>query len=116
MPIVTVHIEWPPELERLPRSARARVTVEDTSLADAASVVVGETVLRALDTSHPAVAEVEVGDVDPRADLSVRVHVTAGERAIAGVERGDLVTVESHPVLTHGHGTEVVVRPRLVQS
>ena len=27
---------------------------------------------------------------------------------------GDLVTTESYPVLTHGHGDSVVVRPRQV--
>ena len=87
MPIVKVHIVWPSDLARLPPNARARITVEDVTRVD---------------------------EVDPHADLIVRVHVTEGVRRGAGVERGDLVTTESYPVLTGGHGDTVRVRPRRV--
>lgn len=135
MTSVTVQIEWPPELEALPEAARARVTVEDVSFADASSTVVGETVLTHLATDRPAVAVVEVGEVDPRADLSVRVHIFSGDRdradrepvdrepaagdgadrGPARVEVGDLVTTQSYPVLTYGYGDTVVVTPRVVR-
>ena len=85
-------------------------------LADASSVVIAERVLDDLAVDQPAVAEVEVGEVDPKANLVVRVHVTDAGRPTRDVEAGDLVSTQSHPVLTHGHGDSVVVRPRVVGS
>jgi uncharacterized lipoprotein YbaY len=113
---VTVQIEWPPGLTTLPPDACAYVMVEDATLADASSVILGETVLTDLDVSRPAVAEVEVEEVDPAATLLVRVHVTAAGRATRDIELGDLITTQAHPVLTHGHGDSVVVPLRLVGS
>jgi hypothetical protein len=113
---VNVQIEWPDDLRALPEHAQARVTVEDVTLADASSVVIAERVLDDLAVDQPAVAEVEVGEVDPKANLIVRVHVTDAGRPTRDVEAGDLVTTQSHPVLTHGHGDSVVVRPRVVGS
>jgi hypothetical protein len=113
---VNVQIEWPDDLRALPKHAQARVTVEDVTLADASSVVIAERVLDDLAVDQPAVAEVEVGEVDPKADLIVRVHVTDAGRPTRDVEAGDLVSTQSHPVLTHGHGDSVVVRPRVVGS
>ena len=113
---VNVQIEWPDDLRALPKHAQARVTVEDVTLADASSVVIAERVLDDLAVDQPAVAEVEVGEVDPKANLIVRVHVTDAGRPTRDVEAGDLVSTQSHPVLTHGHGDSVVVRPRVVGS
>jgi hypothetical protein len=113
---VNVQIEWPDDLRALPEHAQARVTVEDVTLADASSVVIAERVLDDLAVDQPAVAEVEVGEVDPKANLIVRVHVTDAGRPTRDVEAGDLVSTQSHPVLTHGHGDSVVVRPRVVGS
>jgi hypothetical protein len=113
---VNVQIEWPDDLRALPKHAQARVTVEDVTLADASSVVIAERVLDDLAVDQPAVAEVEVGEVDSKADLIVRVHVTDAGRPTRDVEAGDLVSTQSHPVLTHGHGDSVVVRPRVVGS
>ena len=47
--------------------------------------------------------------MDPAASLLVRVQVSPGDRRTLGVEVGDLITTQSHPVLTHGHGDAVVV-------
>ena len=113
MPKVSVRITWP-EDAHLPDNAHALVTVEDVSAVDAPSVVVGETVLEDLDTGRPTVTEVEVGEVEAGSDLVVRVHVADRSRTDRHVEIGDLVTTESHPVLTRGHGDEVVVRPRQI--
>lgn len=109
MALVSVQIEWPPGLTELPAGARARVMVEDATRADESSVVVAETVLTDLDVSRPAVAELDVKEVDPAATLLVRVHVTAAERGTRGIELGDLITTQAHPVLTHGHGHSVAV-------
>lgn len=113
---VNVQIEWPDDLRALPEHAQARITVEDVTRADASSVVIAERVLTDLAVDQPAVAEVEVGEVDPKADLIVRVHVADAGRPTRDVEAGDLVSTQSHPVLTHGHGDSVVVRPRVVGS
>jgi hypothetical protein len=114
MPIVKVHIVWPSDLARLPPNARARITVEDVTRVDEASTVVAESMITDLTLDDEPVAEIQVDAVDPHADLIVRVHVTEGVRRGAGVERGDLVTTESYPVLTGGHGDTVRVRPRRV--
>ncbi|WP_404386262.1 YbaY family lipoprotein [Knoellia locipacati] len=113
MTTVHVQIEWPEGIA-LPAGACARVSVEDVSALDAAATVVGETVLEELDPSGPTRAAVEVDDVDPGADLVVRVHVTQRPGQGRQVEVGDLITTQSHPVLTRGHDSSVVVRPRLV--
>jgi hypothetical protein len=113
---VTVQIEWPEDLRALPANARARVTVEDTTRSDASSVVLGETVLVDLDPGAPTVTQVDVGDVDPASDLSVRVHVADANRKALGVEVGDLVSTQAYPVLTRGRGDSVVVAVRLVGS
>lgn len=113
MPRVRVLIEWPQHVI-LPQGARARVTVEDVSAMDADSVVVGERVIDNVSTDAPLVTEVEVGHVDPRSDFVVRVHVASAGRSTRQVESGDLLSTQSHPVLTQGHGASVVVRPQQV--
>jgi len=113
---VNVRIEWPDNLPALPEHAQALVTVEDVTQADASSVVIAERVLGDLTVGQAAETELEVGEVDPRADLVVRVHVADAGRQTHEVEVGDLVSTQSHPVLTHGHGDSVVVRPRVVGS
>lgn len=116
MTAVTVQIQWPVDLQALPANARARVTVEDVTRADEASVVLAESVLDELDVAQAPVVVVEVGDFDPAADLSVRVHVADGARVGRDVEVGDLISTQSHPVLTRGRGDSVVVPLRVVGS
>lgn len=110
---VSVRITWP-EGAHLPENAYALVTVEDVTKADAPSIVIGQTVLQDLDTSRPTDAEVEVDEVDAGCDVVVRVHVADRSRADRQVEVGDLLTTQSHPVLTRGHGDAVVVRPQQI--
>lgn len=116
MPRVTVTIEWPPGLQSLPADARARVTVEDATRADASSVVVGTSILTDLDLSHAPAAEVDVENVDPNALLIARVHVAPAARQSLEVEIGDLISTASHPVLTRGQADSVVVPLHLVGS
>ena len=111
---VNVQLEWPADLTELPARAQARVTVEDATRLDEASSVVAETVVHDLDLAAPPLVSVEVGEFDPAADLYVRVHVSSGARATREVSVADLVTTQSHPVLTHGHGDTVVVPLRVV--
>ena len=98
------------------RDARVRVTLEDVSRADAASTTVAEVVLDgisydpddggALAFSLPGVLP------DDRASYTVRVHVDVDRDGV--VSRGDYITMESFPVLTHGHPQRVTVRVREV--
>ena len=84
------------------RAARLVVQVEDVSRMDAPSVVVGEQQIEDVPLDGSSVAfeiPVPAGLVDERASYSVRVHVDmsgSGE-----VQRGDLITTQSYPVLTH---------------
>ena len=118
MATVTVQIEWPAELGPLPEDARARVTVEDVTALDGDSVVLAERVLDHLDRSVSSVTEVDIdvddSHLDPRSDVIVRVHVLPAGRESRQVEAGDLITMQSHPVLTGGHGHSVVVRPQRI--
>jgi putative lipoprotein len=94
-----------------PEAAEVVVQVEDVSRADAPSVVVGEKRLGRvrLEASQAVPFEVEVpaDRVDPSASYSLRVHVdTSGS---GQVEPGDLLTTQSHPVLTRGYGNQASV-------
>ena len=83
------------------------VQVEDVSRADAPALVVGEQRQTGLalpegGTLSFAVA-VPVGLIDERHSYSVRAHIDvtgSGE-----VNKGDLVSTQSHPVLSRGYGT-----------
>lgn len=92
------------------------VQVEDVSRADAPSVVIAEQRQSGVSLRGgavlPFVVEVPAERVDERNSYSVRVHVdvsTPGE-----VNVGDLVSTQSHPVLTRGHGDRVQVNVKLV--
>ena len=88
-------------------SAVVYVRVEETSMADAPSRLVGEAVLPVELPRRSVTFAVPVPMLDDRADYSVRVHV---DRDNDGrVSPGDFVSTMFHPVLTHGHGDTVIV-------
>lgn len=94
-----------------PGTAVVYVRVEETSMADAPSRVVGESVITNVDLPRRRLPfAVPVSMLDDRADYSVRVHVDRDEDG--RVSPGDLVSTMSHPVLTHGHGDTVSVPVR----
>lgn len=113
--VVRGEITFPPDTPAV-KPARVTVSVEDVSRADAPSQVVGEAsvslgALRA-GSSVPFSLRVPASRIDDRHSYSLRVHVDmsgSGE-----VERGDLITVQSYPVLTRGHGDEARVEVKLV--
>jgi uncharacterized lipoprotein YbaY len=109
---LTGEIVLPPDLDELPPSAVVHVVVEDVSRADADSVVAAESDLRGVRTGAPVAFELNVPSVDAHAHYSVRVHVDMEDRG--HVAAGDLISTESHPVLTRGHGQHVTVRPRRI--
>ena len=85
------------------RAANVVIQVEDVSRMDVASTVVGEQRMEdvPLDASDiPFEVEVPAGLIDERGTYSVRVHVDLS--GSGRVEPGDLITVQSYPVLTAG--------------
>lgn len=114
MASVSATIQWPEALGSLPGHVRVRVSVEDSTLADASSVVVAETVLEDVSPGAETVVVIDVDEVEASADLSVRVQVSPTQGASRDLQVGDLVSTQSHPVLTHGHGDSVVVPLTLV--
>jgi uncharacterized lipoprotein YbaY len=92
------------------------VQVEDVSRADAPSRVVAEHRVRGVQMRGgvvmPFEVEVPADEIDPAAHYSVRVHVDAS--GSGDVEKGDLVSTQSHPVLTHGYGDEARVETSVV--
>jgi putative lipoprotein len=84
------------------------VQVEDVSRADAPSVVIAEQRQSGVPLRGgavlPFVVEVPEELVDERNSHSVRVHVDVS--GSGEVEVGDLVSTQSYPVLTRGHGNE----------
>jgi len=95
--------------------ASVLVQVEDVSRADAPSQVVGEqrqrVPLSVGRTIHFTV-EVPAEAVDDRHLYSVRVHVQVG--GSEGVQKGDLISTQSYPVLTRGHGNQARVEVKRV--
>ena len=103
-----------PQGELPPEAFSIVVTVEDVSRADAPSTVVAEQRLEHVPLGGDIAFAVEVpGElVEERARYTVRVHVDVTGTGI--VERGDLVSTQSHPVLTGGNPDEASVPVKVV--
>lgn len=92
------------------------VQVENVSWADASSVVIAEQ--RQSSISLPSggalsfAVEVPAKLVDERDSYSVRVHIDVS--GSGEVEVGDLVSTQSYPVLTRGHGNEARIHVQRV--
>jgi uncharacterized lipoprotein YbaY len=105
-----------PTGQPLPESGDLVVVVEDVSRADAASDVVGEHrqphIALHQGATIPFVIEVPASQIDDRHVYAVRaqIHVSG----TAEVSRGDLISTQSHPVLTRGYGTHVQVPLRRI--
>jgi putative lipoprotein len=105
-----------PASELPTKAADVVVQVEDVSRADAPSTVVGEQRLHGVSlrpgTSLPFTVDVPANLIDERGSYSLRVHVDVS--GSGQVEVGDLVSTESYPVLTRGHGDQSRVRVKRV--
>ena len=97
-------------------AAELVVQVEDVSRADAPSTVIGEQRLSRVPLSPgsaiPFALDVPAGLVESGHSYSVRAHVDVS--GSGEVEVGDLVSTQSHPVLTEGPGGELQVRVQRV--
>ncbi|MGH8587077.1 MAG: YbaY family lipoprotein [Gammaproteobacteria bacterium] len=92
------------------------IQVEDVSRADAPSTVISQQRQEGVSLRPggvlPFAVEVPADLVDERRSYSLRVHIDVS--GSGEVETGDLVSTESYPVLTRGHGTQSRVRVKRV--
>lgn len=97
--------------------ATLHVYLEDVSRVDAPSATLAEVSIPNL--RHQAGRESRVdfalqgGPVDTAAHYSVRAHVDLANNG--RLDPGDLVTVESYPVLTFGHPDRVTLRVKKIE-
>lgn len=94
----------------LAKSAVAHVVVEDVSLADAPARIVGEQRLHLEQFTGDASFSVGIASsvIDPSRSYSVRVHIAQEDRE--EIKKGDFVSTQAYPVLTHGAGNQLVVQ------
>lgn len=114
-PLVTVEIEMA-EIAQPFSGATAYVRLEEVTYADAPAHLVAENVIDNVSytgSSNTIATSVLHGQpADSQAHYSVRVHLDLdGDRQIS---RGDYISTESYPVLTHGHPNRVSVRVQAV--
>jgi putative lipoprotein len=104
-----------PAIELSAPTADLIVQVEDVSRADAPSIVVGEQRIPRVPLQAgmvlPFTVEIPAERIVPSHSYTVRVHVDMS--GSGKVETGDLITMQSYPVLTQGYGNEanVTVKP-----
>ncbi len=97
--------------------ATVHVTLEDVSRVDAESKIVAQQTIRHV--SHEAGEKDTVrftldGEIDDdKADYVVRAHVDLN--GDGKIRPGHYLTMESFPVLTHGHSDRVTVRVRRIR-
>lgn len=105
-----------PGVELAGETADFIIQVEDVSRADAPSTVVGEQriprVALKSGMALPFTVEIPADRIIPNHNYSVRVHVDLS--GSGKVEKADLITMQSYPVLTQGHGNEVNVSVKQV--
>lgn len=106
--VVCGEILWPPGTP-LMNAVTVRVQIEEVSRSDASAQVVGQQVQRGVDIDpHKQQSldfRVVVDQIDDRADYTVRVHIDVNNTGAIAI--GDLLSMQSHPVLTHGRPTTV---------
>ena len=98
------------------RGGTLYVALEDVSYADAPARVMARYVARDVDHDPQAPAPLRFRlagpPPDPRARYVVSAHVDVdGDGAVT---RGDFISMQSYPVLTHGYPTVVTVEVRQV--
>jgi uncharacterized lipoprotein YbaY len=105
-----------PQEAALEGRATVKVLVEDVSQADAPAKVVAEQRLEGVELAGGKALHLTVPvseqRVEPRARYNVRVQIKRGEGE--WLDAGDLVSTQSHPVLTWGAPTQVTVPVRSV--
>ena len=94
--------------------ATLHVILEEVSRADAPAREVGRVDLAggSLSSRAPLEFVLVAPTLDPKARYEVRAHLD--RRGSSAFSPGDQITMESHPVLTHGFPSEVQLRLRRI--
>ena len=90
----------------LPAGKPVRVEVRDTSVADAAAIVVTSQTARVPPSGEPLVVTLQLDRVESGYTIWAHVDTDSNGR----VSKGDLITMESYPVARSGEQTTVRVR------
>ncbi|MEO5650029.1 MAG: YbaY family lipoprotein [Ginsengibacter sp.] len=92
--------------------ATLHVYLEDVSMADAASVIVGRYVEKKVnfngETSGFLSFKINYKDLDSGNRYEIRVHIDVN--GDGGVSKGDYINVQSYPVITQGYPTDISIR------
>lgn len=112
-PLVSGEISFE-ETSKPVSNATIYIRLEDVSRADAASTLITEEVLQDVSLLGDRLKFNLYGEIsDAKADYNVQVHVDID--GDGQVSQGDYITMESYPVLTWGHPSQVSVRVREVK-
>jgi uncharacterized lipoprotein YbaY len=84
--------------ERPPRGTPLHVELRDTSLADAPAVVLAHADTVVAEDSGPRLASVELPEAEDRLPSGLTVWAHADLTGSGEVEKGDYITMQSHPV------------------
>jgi putative lipoprotein len=105
-----------PDVELAGKTADFIIQVEDVSRADAPSAVVGEQRVSRVPLQagmvFPFSIAIPAKNIIPNHSYAVKVHVDIS--GSGKIEKADLITMQSYPVLTQGYGNEVKVSVRQV--
>ena len=104
----------PPDL---PPETIIRITLRDTSAADALSGVVAEQVLKDIATEANRQGKVEFalpGEIkDARGSYTISVHVDLNGNG--QFKKGDFINMQSYPVLTYGQPNRITVQVKRIK-
>jgi uncharacterized lipoprotein YbaY len=93
------------------RSATLYIRLEDVTEADASSRLVAQEIRRGVSGPPREIPfEIKTAGIDERASYNVSVLVDLD--GDGRPSRGDFTSVQSYPVLTHSHPSEVLVHVR----
>ena len=114
---VTGKIEFP-EKTQIPASARVHVRLVDTTLQDANSKLVAETVMdnvsEEVNRGKPLYFSLQAPVTIANCDYSVEVHVDVSGDSTDLFQAGDYLNARSHLVLTYGRPNQVEIQLRRI--
>lgn len=111
-PIVTGTIEFDAAVDAF-ANATLRVFLEEVGMLDAPAKHIAEHIDHQFTYSGGKVPFEIYGIVgNPNGRYSVRVHISRD--GSHDIQKGDFISTQSYPVLTHGHPTQVAVKVQQV--
>jgi uncharacterized lipoprotein YbaY len=97
--------------------ATAYVRLQDVSMSDAPSKAISEQILKNVgydpNDPKPVAFSLYPENYDPTGRYIVSIHVDVNGNGV--LDAGDLINMESYPVLTHGYPTKVTVKVKQIR-